>query len=80
MIQSPIENYYITVKFDDVNIEVNTEIHQKVLFRVSFRELHIDTLKNAIWLSMAYDEKGLYRISDSALRLLLTPQLLNMTH
>ena len=59
---------------------MNTELRQKVLLQVSFRELHIDTLKNAIWLSMAYDEKGLYRISDSALRLLLPPQLLNMTH
>ena len=45
VIQTPIENYYITVKFDVVNIVVNTELFQRVLLQVSVRELHIDMLK-----------------------------------
>ena len=40
LIQYPILNYYIKVKFYDVNGGVNTELHHKVLLQVSFPELH----------------------------------------
>ena len=45
MIQYPIANVYITVKFDDENEGVNTELHHEVLLQVDFHELHIDMLK-----------------------------------
>ena len=48
MVQSPIENDYITFSFDDVNGEVNTELRQKVLLQVFVRELLIDMQKNII--------------------------------
>ena len=47
-IQSPISNYYITFKFSDVTIGVNTELRQKVILQVSVRELHIYTPKNML--------------------------------
>ena len=79
MIQLTIENHCITVKFYDVNIEVKTELRQKVILQLSFRELHIDMLKiDSTSLSMAYDEKLLVRISDSAIQLILPPQLQKM--
>ena len=65
VIKYPIVNYYITFKFDDGIIVVKTEIHQKVILQVSVCELHIDKLKKyATGFSMAYDEKGLVRISN----------------
>ena len=45
MIKSPIVNDYITVKFDDGNLGVKTEIRQKVLLHVSVREIHTDMQK-----------------------------------
>ena len=48
IIQSTIENHYITVKFDNLNMVVNIELRHKVLFKVSVRELQIDILKNII--------------------------------
>ena len=41
VIQSPIENDYITFKFDCGIIGVNTELHQAVLLQLYVRELHI---------------------------------------
>ena len=52
MIQYPIENDHIKFKFDYGNGGVKTELCQKVLLRVSVRELHIDTKKillGSIW-------------------------------
>ena len=48
MIQSPIENHYVAVEFDYGNGGVNIELRQKVILQVSFRELHIDMLKNML--------------------------------
>ena len=45
VIKSPIVNDYITVKFDDGNLGVKTEIRQKVLLHVSVREIHTDMQK-----------------------------------
>ena len=45
MIQSPIANYYITVKLDGGNGGMDTELGHKVLFQASIYELHIDMLK-----------------------------------
>ena len=68
VIQSPIENDYITFKFDDVYEGVNTELRQKVLLQVSVRELPINMLKiYDTRFSMGCDEKVLVRISDSDL-------------
>ena len=76
VIQSPIANYYITVKFDDGNGGVNTELFQKVLIHVSVCEQHINMFKkDATGFSMAYDEKGNLFISYSTLQLLFSPQL-----
>ena len=41
VIQSTISNDYITFKFDDVIIGVNTELRHKVLLQLSVYELHI---------------------------------------
>ena len=41
VIQSPIENDYITFKFDCGIIGVNTELHQTVILQLYVRELHI---------------------------------------
>ena len=49
MIQSPIENDYITVRFDDVNGGVNTELRHKVLIQLYVRELHIEMIKRCYW-------------------------------
>ena len=69
MIQYPIVNYYITIKFDDGNGGVKTEPNQKVIFQVSFHELNIDMLKiYATRFSMVYNEKGLICIIDFALQ------------
>ena len=68
VIQSPIENYYITVKSDDGIIVVQTEIRHKLLLQLSVRELHIEILeKDATGFSMACNKKGISRISDYAL-------------
>ena len=65
MIQYHIENYYITVKFNDGNGGLKTELRQKVLLQVYVREPHIEILKRyATGFSMAYDEKILVCISD----------------
>ena len=45
VIQSHISNDCITVKFDGENGGVNTELLQKVILRVSVRELHTYILK-----------------------------------
>ena len=61
-------NYYITVHFDDVIRGVKTELHQRVFLQVYFRELHIYMLKKyATEVSIEYYEKGIFRISDSAI-------------
>ena len=57
VIKSPIEIYYIAVKFDDGIRGVNTELRQKVILQVSFHELHIGMQKNATGFSMKYDKK-----------------------
>ena len=44
-IQSPIQNDYNKVKFDDVNEVLNTEFHHKLIFQVSICKLHINMLK-----------------------------------
>ena len=48
MIQYPIENDFSTVKFDNGNGRVNTELRQKVLIQVSFRKLHIHKIKKML--------------------------------
>ena len=59
---------------------MKTELRQKVLLQVSFRELHIDMLKKfATGFSMAYDDNENVRISDSSLQFILPPKLRNMT-
>ena len=45
VIQSPISNDYITVKFDDVIRVVKTELRKRVLLQVYVHELPIDMLK-----------------------------------
>ena len=66
VIQSTISNCFIKVKIDDGNGRSKTELRQKVLFQVSVRELHINTLKKySTGFSMVYYEKGLVRIIDS---------------
>ena len=68
LIKYPIGNYYITVKFDDEIRGVNTEVRQKVIFKVSVYELRIDILKiYATRFYMAYEYKGLFCISSFAL-------------
>ena len=60
MIKSPIENYYITAKFYDVNGGVKTELYQKVILQVLVRKLHIDMLKiYAPGFSMEYEKNNL---------------------
>ena len=77
VIQSNIENDYITVNFDDGNGGVKNEIRQNVPLQVYVNELHKDMLKiYYTGFSMAYDEKLFVCISDSSLRLLLLPKLL----
>ena len=56
MIQSAIENCYITVKFDNGNGGLKTELCHKVLLQLSFYELHTYMQKNATGFSMAYDD------------------------
>ena len=48
VIQYPIKNYFIAIKFDDGNGGVKTELRQKVIPQVSVRELHIYMLKNIL--------------------------------
>ena len=48
VIPSPTENYHITFTFDDGIIGVNTELLQKVIFRVSVCELHIEIQKKLL--------------------------------
>ena len=45
VMQSTIFNYYITVKFDDGNGGLKTELSQKVLLQVYVHELHMDMLE-----------------------------------
>ena len=72
MIQSFSANDYIIVKFDDKIRAMKTELHQKIFIQVSGREIYIDMLKRCYWFFMAYSEKGLVHIIDSALlRLIL---------
>ena len=81
IIQYPIENDYITVKFDGVVRGVKTELRHKVLLRLSIPKLHIDMLKkDDTGFSMSYYEKGLVHISDYALQLIFPPKLQRMTH
>ena len=80
MIQSLIEIFYITVKFDDGNGVVKTGIHHKVLLQGCVRELHVDKLKiYTTGFSMAYNENVLVHISNSTLWLILMPQLRKIT-
>ena len=80
VIQSHITIDYIKGKLDDVNEGENNELHYKFLLQLSVLEPHIDVLKKYdTGFSIANDEKILVGISDSALRLLLPPQLQNMT-
>ena len=59
---------------------MNTELRKKVLLQVSISELHIYMLKiDATGVFMAYDENGLFNMSDSSLQLLLHTQSRNMT-
>ena len=79
LIQSPIVNDYIKVKFDDRNGGVNNELCQKVFIQLSVHELQIYMLKQyATGFSIAYDKKLLVKICGSDLLLLLPPQLQNM--
>ena len=55
VIISTIKNDYITVKFDDGNRVVKTELRHKTLFQVSVHELHINMQKKATDFSMEYD-------------------------
>ena len=48
LIQSPIKNYYVTVKFDDGIRIVKIELHHKVLLQVSVHELHINMIKKML--------------------------------
>ena len=58
VVKYPIENDYITVKFDDVIRVVKNELHQKVILQVSVFELHIYMLKKyATWFSITYNKK-----------------------
>ena len=67
IIQYPIENDYIIVKFDYGMRGVKTELHQKVLLQVSVRRLRIGMLKKMLLVSMAYGENGRFRVIDSSL-------------
>ena len=79
MIQYTISNDYTTVKFYDGTVGLKTESLKKVILLVSFRGLHIDMLKtNSDNFSVVYDEKGIFRIGDSDLQLLLPPLLKKM--
>ena len=79
MIRYPIPNDYITVKFDDGNVGLNTELCQRGLIQVFFRGLHIYMLKKASRISVVYDEKVFFCISDTDIQFILPPQLQNMT-
>ena len=58
---------------------VKNELRHKMLLQVSVHELHIEILKiYATGFSMAYDEKGLVYVSDSALLLIPPKKLRNM--
>ena len=79
VIPSPIENYYITGKFDTINGGVNTELSNKFLLRVSVHEVHIEMQKNVTGFSMAYNDNGNFHIIYSVLQFILLPQSLKMT-
>ena len=49
VLQYPIANDCIKVKFDNVNGGVKTELNQKVLLQVYGREIHIDMLLVFPW-------------------------------
>ena len=81
MIQYTISNVYIKLKLNERSRGWKTELHHKVLLRVSVHELHIYMLKkDATEFSMSYDEKVLVQINDSSPWLISPPQLLNMTY
>ena len=71
MIQFPIENYYIRVKFDNVLRGVNIELRQKMLLQVSVREVHIYMQKKAIGGSIVYNAKVLVHVYDYDIPLLI---------
>ena len=80
MINYTIENDYIKLKLDDINGEAKTKLRQKVLIQVYVCELHINMLeKYGTEFYMAYDENRLLHMSDSALQLIIPPQLRNIT-
>ena len=75
MIKYPIVNNFIKINLDDGNVLTNTGLLQKVLLKLSVYELHIDMLKKCSnEFSMAYYQKGLYRIIDSYLQLIIPPK------
>ena len=76
--QSPISNECLKVMFDD---ETEPQIVPKLLFQVSVRELHNRLVSdpNDGGLKDARDEDGNIIISNSTLRLLLPPQLKQMS-
>ena len=62
VIQYPISNYYITVKFDSFIRGVKTEIRQNVLLWVSVSELNIDILKNILLDFPWYNTKNKFSV------------------
>ena len=73
--------WFIKVTFDDIIERSKTELCYKDIILVYVRENVIDMLKKySNEHSMEYDERGLVRMKDSDLWILLTPQLRKMIH
>ena len=95
VIKYTTDNDYIEFKFNNGNVGVNNELLQKVLLRVSFRELHIDMLKNMLlgfpWHMMKNDLPVLvvqlfyefffnnYKIWPSAIKLCVVTKYVSIT-
>ena len=77
VVQSPISNDCIKVMFDD---QTETQLVPKLLLSVSVTELHNSLVRdpNDGGLKDARDGYGNIIISDSTLRLLLSPQIKQM--
>ena len=78
VVQSPISNYCLKFLLDD---QTEPQLVPKLLLQVSFRELHNSLVSdpNGVGLKDARDKDGNIIISDSTLRLLLPPQLKQMS-